>query len=236
MGNAEKRNCFGETEAEEEIRRRAIEDGKGRGRGRGKEKPPWRPLGIGELKVVPHECWADGCETKNGDPDCDTAIPKLAPVHCEMTMDGYAQDIIDRQDGDSYDSTEDEREANRDSEWDPNKVAEAGVNLMIELGLSPTPTRQMCDIVGAYMGRMECRMDGVIHYCLDNRRDEEVVKASLEFAGKMEKYFPEISKKAKARLIADAQMELQLQRRTDGPAYHLGEAIFGNRWQRLLRA
>ncbi len=133
-----------------------------------------------------------------------------------------------------YDGIEDEREMNRDPEWDPNKVAKAGVNLMTELGFF-SPTRQMCDVVGAYMQRLECRMDGVIHYCLDHKRDKDVVEAALEFAGKMAKYFPEISKKAKARLIADAQMEQQLQRRINGPAYRLGKAIFDSHWGILLR-
>ena len=52
----------------------------------------------------------------------------------------------------------------------------------------------------------------------------------------MRKYFPEISKKAKNRLISDAQMEQQLQRRIDGPAYRLGKAIFNSNWCRLLIA
>jgi hypothetical protein len=82
-------------------------------------------------------------------------------------------------------------------------------------------------------------MDGVIHYCLDNRRNQAVTKAAVEFAGKMAKYLPEISKRARDRLIADAQMEQQLQRRIDGPANRLGKVLFSsswNRWSRLLRA
>ena len=155
------------------------------------------------------------------------------PFHDPHDPEYHHIDLENIADDGDYDNTEDEREMNRNPEWDPNKVAKAGANLMTELGLSST--RQMCDVVGAYMQRPECRMDGVIHYCLDNRRDEEVVKASLEFAEKMSKYFPEISKKAKARLIADAQMEQQLQRRIDGPAYRLGKAIFDGYWGILLR-
>jgi len=137
-------------------------------------------------------------------------------------------------DDSAYDNTEDEREMNRDPEWDPNRVAKAGANLMTKLELSPT--RAMCDVVAAYMGRLECRMDGVIHHCLNHKHDQAVVEAVLEFARKMAKYFPEISKKAKNRLISDAQMEQQLQRRIDGPAYRLGKAIFNSNWCRLLIA
>jgi len=80
-------------------------------------------------------------------------------------------------------------------------------------------------------------MDGVIDHCLNHRCDQAVVNAAVEFSEKMGKYFPEISKKAKNRLIADAQMEQQLQRRTDGPAYRLGKAIYNSsHWPRFLRA
>jgi len=140
----EKRSYFGETEAEEEKRRRAIEDIKGRGRGRGKEKPPWRPLGIGDLKIVPHECWHE---------DSDGGVPKYyhKADHPFTSYVGYAADELVRQNGISYDDTEDKREMNRDPEWDPRRVAQAGAKLIETLELSPT--RAMCDVVGAYMGR-----------------------------------------------------------------------------------
>jgi len=196
----------------------------------------------GNDTVVPDEAWAVHGEDPETDVtdvgifDCDSdRDPRDSENHHVETKNLSEEDFYP----DRHDRTEDEREANRDPEWNPNKIAEAGVNLMIELGLSPTPTRQMCDVIGVYIQRLECRMDGVIHYCLDNRRDEEVVKASLEFAEKMNKYFPEISKEARDRLVADAQTEQQLQRRIDGPANKLGKVLFGNcwnRWSRLLRA
>lgn len=230
----EKKNCFGETKKEEEARRRAGERKRGRGVHRGKEKPPWRPLGISSLNFVPKEAWAVHGEEPQ---EMDTGILKPSPYVKKnpfTSFVAYAADELDRQNGNGYDNTEDEREMNRDPEWDSNNAAQAGVALMIKLNL--TPTREMCNVVGAYLGRLECRMDGAIHYCLENRRNNDVVEAALEFAEKMGKYLPEISKKAKNRLIADAQMERQLQRRVDGPAYRLGKAIFNSNWDRLLRA
>ncbi len=188
----------------------------------------------GNDTVIPKEAWAVHGEEVE---EMDTGIfdhDLHDPEYRHQDLENLAEEDIYP---DRHDLAEDEREANRDPEWDPNRVARAGAKLMIELELSPT--RAMCDVVGAYMGRLEYRMDGVIYHCLNCKRDNDVVEAAVKFAEKMSKYFPEISKKARDRLIADAQMEQQLQRRIDGPANRLGKVLFGNcwnRWSRLLRA
>jgi hypothetical protein len=218
------RNCFGETRKEEETRRKAGERKKGRGRGHNGQIPPWKPLT--DPKFVSCECWEEG----------DTGIPRRSPYHHPnpfTSFVGYAADELDRQNG-KINNSEDEREAGRDPEWDSRRVAKAGANLMETLELAST--RAMCAVVGAYMGRLECRMDGVIDYCLRNRNDSAVADAAVAFAGKMEKYLPDISKQARDRLIAEAQRERQFQKRTDGLAYRLGKTIFNNNWDRLLRA
>jgi hypothetical protein len=212
------------------------------GTGRGFDGEPKRTACteiVGNDTVIPNEFFAEHGEFDEMEPDngMDTGIFENDPhdtcVHHQELENLSEEDFYP----DRHDCSEEEREANRDSEWDPNRVAQAGANLMTQLNL--TPTREMCNVIAAYMGRLEHRMDGAIHHCLDNRHNQAVVEAAVEFAGKMNKYLPEISKQARDRLVADAQMEQQLQRRLDGPANKLGQAIFGkdwSRWSRLLRA
>lgn len=179
----------------------------------------------GDDTVIPDEAWAVHGEEVG---EMDTGIPRPVSKNNFSSWIGYAADEIDRQNGGSYDQTEDEREARRRS----SQVAvEARLNLIRTLGLSFKGT--MCHIVDIYLFN---RMDGVIDHYLNCKHDNDVIEAALEFAGKMSKYFPEISKNARKRLIAAAQIEQQLEKRIDGPAYRLGRAIFNSNWERLLRA
>ncbi len=222
-------------ERDVEVREAETVSKKRCGSGRGFDGEPRRTL-CTELReadaVVPAEAWAVHGEFDEAEPDngMDTGVfGQIKHVELENLTE---EDIYP--DRDDF-LVEEEREANRDPEWNPKAVAQAGANLMIALNLN-NPTRAMCNVVAAYMGQTECRMDGVIHHCLNCKNDGDVVEAAVEFAGKMERYFPEISPKAKKRLITDAQIELQRQRRTDGPAYRLGKAIYNSHWSRFLRA
>lgn len=221
---------FCHREKEEEWQRKAVAK-KREGDGRGFEGEPRQTLCTelcGNDTIIPKDAWViHGEEPK----EMDTGIPKPSPYVRKNPFTsyvGYASDELDRQNSNSYDSTEDEREARRRT---PQVAVDARLNLIRTLRSSLKGI--MCEIVDIYLYK---RMDGVIHYCLDHKCDQAIVEAALEFAGKMAKYFPEISKEAKDRLIADAQIEQQLQRRTDGPAYRLGEMIFNSNWKRLLRA
>lgn len=197
----------------------------------------------GNDTVIPDEAWAIHGEdpevevTEEGIFDCDAERDPRDPENHHIELENLAEDDFSP---DRYDDTEEEREANRDPEWDPRAVAQAGVKLMNDEKLSPTSA--MCQVVGAYMGRLEYRMDGVIYYYLDARRNNVLVEAALEiedaaieFAIKMAKHFPEISKQARKRLIDEALREQQFQRRIDGPAYRLGRALFNSHWKIMLR-
>lgn len=231
--------------AEEELQQDLAK--KREGDGRGFISEPQGGTLCTELRgndtVIPDEAWAIHGEdpevevTEEGIFDCDAERDPRDPENHHIELENLAEDDFSP---DRYDDTEEEREANRDPEWDPRAVAQAGVKLMNDEKLSPTSA--MCQVVGAYMGRLEYRMDGVIDYCLGARRNNDLIEtaleieeAAIEFSGKMAKHFPEISKRTRKRLIDEALREQQFQRRVDGPAYRLGKALFNSHWKIMLR-
>lgn len=185
----------------------------------------------GDNTVIPDEAWCI-----HGEPveELDMGYPTRDPLRRHLDLENISErEFFPHR----YDHSEEEKEANRDPEWDPNRVAEAGDKLIGMLGLFRT--YQMEEIVACYMGRLEGRMDAVVHHCLNNRRNRPTMEAGEEFARKIAGHSPVISQKARDRLVAEAQREGRLPwfKTTKGPIYRFGEAVYGPaRWKLLLRA
>lgn len=225
-----------------------------------KEPAPFVPINRNQLNQVPLGCWGE---------EGETGIP-TSPygennhfVH--FTLEGYAQDMRDRQA--EIPTPEDELIAKEEEKDWQKAFVEAGVRLIEILGIGYIPGVAL--VVGIYLQE---RMDGVIKHYFKNLNDAVIKTAILAFCQTMQEYSPTIfndelflsfiekayregveesksaralsryasmlSSNAKASLIKRAQWEQRFRpEKANGPANELGRALFGkDKWNRTLRA
>ncbi len=230
-----------------------------------KEPTPFVPINRNQLNQTPLDCWGEEGETgipKSKFLNSKYGTGDNHFVH--VTLEGAVQDLRDSQA--EIPTPEDlliEKEE-EEAKWTERETcaAMAGVKLIEMLAL--TPTKAMCHVVGIYLNeRMDGVIKhyfanwrdtevkaAVLEFCEKMREYEP--KISQEVGGRLysqaqsenkaaaEKTMHnlcslKISSVVQLQVIKKAQLERQLNGKV-GPYSELGEALYGDRFSRLLRA